>query len=323
MNLDVYLYDANGSDEKTTLEKVNLQSLSDTQLLWINVLCREPETLEEIARKTGLENFPLKSILDVSERPKIDKFNDFYRFFIISVEVKEEDVLSRVPIDFIVGKNFIVTVSDSEVNYFREFREREKGETNIGALNADSFVATLLDLHIVSYFRALEKIENRVDKMDEKILGKDLQDEEFLGEMVKLRSEVSKLRRWFLPHRDVFYALARPDFKQTEDNGSAENFQLLNQHFETAVDSIESSRETVLTVFDLYATKTAHRMNDTIKRLTFITLILGILGVIAGTLGMNFKADFLDAPNGFWEAVAGMFIIAAGLILWAWRKRWI
>ncbi len=97
--------------------------------------------------------------------------------------------------------------------------------------------------------------------MDENILRRDLEDEEFLKQMVKLRNEVSKLRRWFLPHRDIFYLLSRPDFKQAADDDSLENFRQLNEHFESAVDSIESSRETVLSLFDLYTTKTSHRMN--------------------------------------------------------------
>jgi magnesium transporter len=152
-----------------------------------------------------LENVPVKTILSVSERPKLDKFDDFYRFFIASVKRDENDFLHSVPIDFLVGENFVVSISNGEVDYFEEFREREKGETSLGKLDAESFTASLLDLHIVSYFRALEDVERRVDRMDDRILKRDLEDEEFLQEMVKLRRDVSKLRRWFLPHRDVFY----------------------------------------------------------------------------------------------------------------------
>ena len=131
---------------------------------------------------------------------------------------------------------------------YRIFAKRERGEAGIGELDAESFVATMLDLHIVSYFRVLEDIEETVDRMDDRILQRDLREEEFLNQMVRLRNNVSRLRRWFLPHRDIFYALSRPDFKRIAESDSFENFQELNSHFESAVDAVESSRNTVLSL---------------------------------------------------------------------------
>ena len=149
-----------------------------------------------------------------------------------------------------------------------------------------------------------------------------MDDEKFLAQIVKLRGEVSKLRRWFLPHRDVFYALSRPDFKEIADSDSFENFKLLNEHFESAVDSIESSRDTVLSLFDLYTTKTSHRMNNLMKRLTFITVIVGTLAVISGILGMNFEEEFFKSANAFWFVIAGMIFLAVGITFFAWKKNW-
>jgi magnesium transporter len=207
----------------------------------------------------------------------------------------------------------------------QDFVKREgEGESQIGELDAESFVATMLDLHIASYFRILEELEHSVDEMDEKILQKDLEDREFLLEMVNLRRAVSKLRRWFLPHRDIFYTLSRPDFKQATDDDSVENFQLLNEHFESAVDAIESSRDTVLSLFDLYTTKSSHRMNSAMRRLTFITLTVGLLAVISGIFGMNFEVEyFKSAERGFWFTIGGMIFLAFALGLIALKKRWI
>ena len=319
-----YLYDADGTDQTVDLKAGHLKNLTDKQILWITILERDEDLIRNVISDLQLKNPPIKTILNISERPKLDKFEDFYRFFISSVNPDKEGILRPIPIDYLVGKNFVITISSDEVEYFREFREREKGETRLGGLDTESFVASLLDLHIVSYFRALEDIERSVDKMDDRILKRDLEDEQFLREMVRLRRDVSKLRRWFLPHRDVFYALARPDFRHNIDSDSYENFQLLNQHFETAVDSIESSRDTVLSLFDLYTTKNAHRMNFTVGRLTFVTLIVGTLGVIAGIWGMNFEVGyFKSAETGFWLTIAAMGILTAGLAILAKFLRWI
>ena len=302
---------------------IDLKKLNKDRLIWIDILEREKKTIDQTISVLEIKNVPVKSILDVSERPKIDKFEDFFRFFIASVKTTDKGKVERVPIDFLVGRNFVVTIHDGEVDYFKEFREREKGETQIGELDAESFVAALLDLHIVSYFRVLEGIEFKVDKVDETVLKVDLDTEEFLAEMVELRSDVTKLRRWFLPHRDVFYAFSRPDFKQISESDSVAHFELLNRRFDMAVDAIESSRDTVLSVFDLYGTKSAHLTNVFIKRLTFLTVIVGALSVVAGSLGMNFKVEFFESSGGFWVTIAGMFLIAVGLTIFAKFKRWI
>ena len=60
-----------------------------------------------------------------------------------------------------------------------------------------------------------------------------------------------------MPHREIFYSLSRADFHQIAESDSAEQYKMLNQHFESAVDAVENSRDTVLSVFELYATKSA------------------------------------------------------------------
>ncbi len=318
METRVYLFNSRGNDEELDLQTVRLDKIKENQLLWIDVKGREKKTIQDIVSSLELKNVPVMNILNTSERPRIDIFEDFYRFFIVSVKIDKDRQLTKVPIDFMVGKNYVITIHDDEVDYFKSYTELEKGETHIGELDAESFIATLLDLHIVSYFCVLEEIEEKVDMLDAKVLETGIDTDEFLTEMVRLRKIVSHLRRWFLPHREVFYALSRPDFQQVAQSDSAESFRLLNEHFDHAFQAIEESRDTLLGLFDLYATKSAQETNDLVKRLTLITLILGALGVFAGTLGMNFEVDAIfKAENGFWVAVVVMLLFAAGSIVFA------
>jgi len=317
------LYDSEGSDREITLDEIDIDSVSDKQLLWINVLKRDEELLEQVTSKLRLKNVPFQKVVAASGRPDLDGFEGFFRFSIDSAVTLKNLPPERLKVDFLVGKNFVVTVHEDEVEYFTEFRDRENGETKFGELDAEVFVATLIDLNIISYFHAIDELERQVDKLDQKILKADLQPEEFLDEMIQLRKSVSKLRRWLTPHRKVLYALARADLRQVAESGSAKHYKRLTEHFESAVEAVESSRETVLGVFDLYATKAAQLTNLFIKRLTFLTLITGSLGVIAGALGMNYKAPFFDHPLGFWITVGGMILVAIGLTGIARLRRWI
>ena len=126
-----------------------------------------------------------------------------------------------------------------------------------------------------------------------------------------------------MPHRDVIYSLSRADFQQIAESDSLEQYKMLNTHFENAVDAIESSRDTVLSTFELYATRSAHQMNIFIQRLTFLTVLIGSLGVVAGILGMNYKVDFFESSSGFWLTIAGMAVIVVALTILGRVKRWI
>jgi len=323
LDIVAYLYDAAGEDEEVQPEEVDIRKLKDRQLLWINVRTRDPDVLRRVAEGVKLENVPVRAVTETERRPRIENYPDFFRFSISSVRMEKDKRPETITIDYIVGKNYVVTVHEGEIGYFKEFRRREKGETQIGELDAESFLATLLDLHIVSYFQAMEEVERRVDKFDENVLRRDLDTNQFLADMVRLRRDVSDLRRWLLPHRDVFYSLTRADFRQIADSNSVEEFRRLNDHFENAVDAIEKARETVLGVFELYATKSAQMTNTFVQRLTFLTLLTGSIAVIAGIMGMNFKADIFDAPNGFWVTVVGLLVMAIGLTVFARYRRWI
>ncbi len=99
---------------------------------------------------------------------------------------------------------------------------------------------------------------------------------------------------------------------------------MLNQHFENAVNGVESSRDTVLSLFDLYTTKSAHNMNNLMKRLTFTTLMVGGLGAIAGIFGMNFEvAFFQSAEKGFWLTITAMCLFILIIGAFAKLKNWI
>ena len=322
-NVKAYLYDASGKDEEVDLESVDVDKLGKKHLLWVNVSERDEKLLDAVTKHLGAKNVPCKAVLDDTGRPEVERFEDFFRFCVDSVETRDGSSPRRVMVDFIVGKTYVVTVHSGGVKYLDHFPERDKGESQLGKLDTESFVASLLDLNIVTYFDALEAIEREVDDLDEMVLKEDVATDKFLEKMVSLRRDTSRLRRWLMPQREIYYSLSRPDFQQVSESDSAEHYQMLNQHFESAVDAIEHARETVISVFELYATKTTHLTNILVQRLTFLTLITGSVAVIAGILGMNFKADIFELEYGFWITVTGLFLFALGLAAFARVKRWI
>lgn len=109
MQIETYLYDARGKDRQVALDAEIYKNLNDEQLLWVNVLERDQETLRYVAGLLELKDFPVRSAMSVIERPKIDRFENFYHAFIVSVRLTDEGKIFPIPIDLFAGENFIVT----------------------------------------------------------------------------------------------------------------------------------------------------------------------------------------------------------------------
>lgn len=325
MALQAYLYDADGSDREVKLDESLVAHLTERQLLWVDVLGVERDDLEQVASLLKLHRESVRTVLNPVGRPRLDHYGSYFQINVVALneEGKETSNYKPISLDFFSGPNYVVTVHNEEVTYLREFRERDKGDSQLGELSSEAFVAALLDWHLATYFRVLENLETQVDRLDEEVLGRDAS-RDYLAKLVGLRRRVSRLHRLLAPHRDVFYALSRPDFTPIADSESAAHFRTLNDRFERAVDAIENARDLVLGSFELFATRTSQTTNDVMRILTVVTLAVGTMGVIAGVMGMNFELSFFKAgPVGFWEVVGGMVLILSSTLVFAKFKHWL
>jgi Mg2+ and Co2+ transporter CorA len=223
----------------------------------------------------------------------------------------------------VIGHNFVVTVHPEPLPFLDQLRERERGDTQLGVLSAESFTVSLLDWQLTTYADAVAELEAEIDRLEVQMLtGRALG--EHLPEMAQLRRAASRLRRLLVPHRAVFGAMARPDFRPDPDGVNDKQFRGLNERFERSLDAVENARELVIGSFELFATRTAQRTNETMRVLTFVTVLLGSLSVLAGVLGMNFEAPFFHSgQKGFVITIVAMLVIAAlALVVARWR-RWL
>jgi Mg2+ and Co2+ transporter CorA len=223
----------------------------------------------------------------------------------------------------VAGPNYVVSVHGGGIDFVDELREREKGETGIGALSSESFVASLLDWLLNSYFQALELVVREIDRVEVAVLSH--RDPSTIAHQVELliqaRRRVAEIRRLLISHRDVFYGLARPDFMATEKPETRPHFIALNSRLERAEDDVDHARELIVGAFDLLSTRAAQKTNDTMRVLTFVTVLLGTLALVAGVMGMNFELPFFQDPRGFW-IVAGSMLGGSllALAVGKWRK---
>jgi Mg2+ and Co2+ transporter CorA len=222
----------------------------------------------------------------------------------------------------LVGRNFVVSLHREPLDYMKQLLERERADTRIGVLSAESFTASLLDWQMTTYFDAVTELEEEVDRLEVQLLTQPILRER-VPELAVLRRAASRLRRLLAPHRTVYSAMSRPDFRPDDNEDTQAQFRFLNERFERSMDAVESARELVIGSFELFATRTAQRTNETMRVLTFVTVLLGSLAVLAGVLGMNFQAPVFDTgTRGFVTTIGAMALLVLVALVVGKRRRW-
>lgn len=324
MAIHAVLYTVDALDQAPDLSAVAVDSLSEKQLLWIDLSSPDDAEKEQVAKLFGFDLELLRLSTSSRQLPSLISYGAFFRVTANAVSRKSgHERLELNAVTLVVGSNYVVSVHDQGADFLEGLRKREQGDSNIGSLSAESFSASLLDWLLDSYFHEIDKLVHDVDRLEITILGKKLPGE-FLESLVKARRRIAALRRALKSHRDVFYGLARPDFTATEKVESRPHFEALNKHYERAEDELESARDLVIGSFELLSTRSAQKTNDTMRVLTFVTVLMGLLALVAGILGMNFELPlFQTGTRGFVIVAVGMFVFTVLSVGLAYLRRWL
>lgn len=312
------LFDADDNDREIALDEIDLAALSERQLLWVD---HEGDDVRPVLQRLGLAD-ALSAVARRDDKPRLQNFGDWFLVQVTAVTPGKALECTGQTVLILSGRNFVATLHREPLEYFTQLRDRERAETQIGVLSADSFTASLLDWQMTTYFDAVAELEAKVDKMEVQLLSRQVP-RDHVARLAALRRAASRLRRLLSPHRQVYGAMARPDFRPDAGREADAQFRALNERFERSLSAVEAARELVVGSFELFATHTAQRTNDIMRILTFVTVLLGTLAVMAGVLGMNFDAPiFRTGTRGFVATILLMAGLVTGALVVARRKRW-
>jgi magnesium transporter len=296
-------------------------SVSQQQLLWVHLCDPDDDLLTHVAAALQLPDTAQAFLADDDPSPQLSNFLTFFGVRVIATRLHASSLLfEATPLAIVCGANVIVTRTDRPLACVTELRERQHENREVGSLSSESFAVALLDGHLATYFDAMSRLEEEVEHLEVAILAN--RQYNCLDLLRKLRQASSRLRRLLAAHRVVFSGLARPDFQPNQDQTVNSHYIALDARFDRAIDMVEHGRDLVVGSFELFTTRAAMSTNQTMQVLTFATVLIGMLAVVAGVLGMNFAASFFEAQQGFWYAVGSMIGIAL-LALWIGkRRRW-
>ena len=324
MTIRAFLYSAEAPDRALELAGIRPAELTASQLLWVDIEDPASDDLRDVSEALDLSGELLRLEPAEGVRPTLSNFGNRFRLTATSVFFEDtRSPLMRANLTLLAGRNVVVSVHAAKIPFIDELRGRENGDTDIGALSAESIIASLLDWLLGSYFSAVEALVRDVDRVEVAILGQ-MPPAQFLDALVQARKRIAELRRLLKSHRDVFHGLARPDFMATERPEDKPHFEALLRHYERAEDELESARDLVIGSFELLSARAAQATNDTMRKLTFATVLMGVLALVAGVMGMNFDAPIFETGVAGFLVVIGFMLGLSVTAVWiGMRRSWI
>jgi magnesium transporter len=291
---------------------------------WINV---DGVHDTEIIRKIGdyLELHPLvqEDIVNTDQRPKMEDFTTYIYTVLRMLSYNERaDTIDSEQMSLILGKNYVISFQEREGDIFNPIRDRiRKNKTKTRKMGADYLAYSLLDAIVDSYFVILEKLGEKVEYLEDELVVNPGQ--ETVKSIHILKREMIFLRKSVWPLREVVSGLRRGESQLIK---KTTNLYLgdVYDHTIQVIDTIETLRDMLTGMLDIYLSSISNRMNEVMKVLTVMATIFIPITFIASLYGMNFRyMSELDSPLGYPAVLVLMAVIALGLTVYFHRKKWL
>lgn len=318
-------YDGANFQERSPKTLNECAALKDKPTVtWINIEgLRQPEIIESLGECYGLHPLVMEDILNKGQRPKIEDYEDYLYIVLKMLHDREAEGTVTEQISLVLGQGFVLSFQEGiEGDVFNSVRERlRNGKGRIRSMGADYLAYSLIDAIVDNYFVILERTGEWIENLEDELLAHP--STQTLHEIHKLKREMIFLRKAVWPLREVIGTMERGESSLIS---AATRLYLRDVYDHTiqVIDAIETSRDMLSGMLDLYLSSISNRMNEIMKFLTIIGTIFIPLTFIVGVYGMNF--EFMPEIKwrwGYFAVLAFMLGISVIMLLFFKKKKWL
>lgn len=321
----VFDYDATGYEEKKNINYEDCIKYKNTgRITWINVDGIKKTEVERLCGYYGVHHLIVEDILSAGQRAKMDD-NENVIFCLLPMLYYNDGTgqVESEQVSIVLGKDFVISFQEDPLrDVFDPVRERIRaGLPKLRKGTADYLVYSLVDIIVDSYFGIIEKINERIERLEDKLL---LQQKEqaTLGKLSILRREVMVMKRSIYPVRDLVYGFIKSNSDLLEEEHEKYYKDVLD-HITQANEYVENHRDMMMNLQDLSMSQINMRMNEVMKVFTLLATLMAPATVIGGIFGMNFDVIPLShQKDGFYITVALMLAIPLLMLIYFKRKGW-
>ncbi|MHB1253851.1 MAG: magnesium/cobalt transporter CorA [Candidatus Humimicrobiaceae bacterium] len=295
----------------------------DHTITWINIDgIHETDIMEKLGDCFGFHPLILEDILNTQQRPKIEDFNDYIYFVLKMIDYNyKTNTISLEQVSIILGKNYVISLQERPLEIYEPIRSRIKNDkSKIRNTGSDYLVYLLIDSIIDNYFSVLEKIGEKIEHVENKLVSNPAQ--KTLKTIYDLKRNMLYMRKSTWPLREIISRLERGEISLINDSTRI-YIRDIYDHIIQVIDTIETFRDMLSGMVDIYLSSMSHRLNEVMKILTIISTIFIPITFIASIYGMNFR--FMPEISWKWGYLivwAIILFIIIYMVIYFKRKKW-
>ncbi|MDD3928115.1 MAG: magnesium/cobalt transporter CorA [bacterium] len=306
-------------------EDLPLSEISDLisiegNLVWLDILRPTEDDYVMLQEEFGFHPLAIEDTKSEEQRPKLDDYED-HLFIISKYAFRNGDEIGVTSLAIFVGPRYLVTVHQKRVTAVEHVIARWERYSEMRAEGVAYLLYALLDSMLQNYFPLLDEIDEKMDDIEDRVLGG--QGRDVMDDIFKTKKKMLILRRAVSPLRDVVMSLIRTE-ETFLSSKSRIYFSDVYDHIIHITDTLDLHRDLVSGVMDAYLSTISNRLNDIMKVLTSMATILGALTFVSSVYGMNFRyMPELFWRYGYFYVIGFMGVIAVLLAYYFRRKGWL
>ncbi|MEM1219896.1 MAG: magnesium/cobalt transporter CorA [Bacteroidota bacterium] len=300
-----------GPSQPNTVRWIDLRSIHDTELI------------QAIGNRFTIHPLALEDITDIYQRPKLETYGEDLFLLIKEFHWDSETLkLTTEQVSLYFRQGLLLSFQETESDLFVKIRERIAAKSGrIRQRGAEYLAYALMDGMVDRYFQVLDRIEERIERLEDQIL--DDPNPEIKGQIHRLKKQVVLIRKNASPLREAIAQFTNADLIWMGEE-TLPFVRDLADHINQVLEMVESQREVLNSLYDLFLSELGYRNNQVIQLLTLISAVFIPLSFIVGLYGMNFQfMPELGWSYGYLYVWMLMIGVALGLLFYFRRKKWL
>lgn len=291
---------------------------------WINIDgVHQPDIIEKIGKHFELHPLILEDIVHTEQRPKMEDFDKYV--FVVLKMLDYDDIKHQIKteqLSLILGANYVISFQETVWDIFNDVRERiRNGKGRIRKMHSDYLAYALIDSIVDHHFVIMEKLGEKITDIEDELVSNP--NMTTVKAIHNLKREIIFLRKSVWPLREMVNNLEKSE-SPLINKSTLRFFRDVYDHTIQIIDTVETYRDMLSGMLDIYLSSISNRMNEVMKVLTIISTIFMPLTFIAGVYGMNFTyMPELQWNMGYPAILFSMLGISIIMLYYFKRRKWL
>ena len=298
-------------------------------LIWLDIQDDPSKWRKRLAEAFGLAPITLDTIAEPAERAKLSEGPGYFYLVMhaLSFDTHAHGDPAETPkLDIVFGPHVLVTIRRADLPWLDALRDavcNAGPEDNIMRRGMAHLLYTVLDTLVDSYFPVLDAIDEAIDRLENAAVANTSNDVQ--ARIFRVKRALSRMRRVLSPQVEVANALITRTGELIPQEVEP-YFADVHDHLVRAFEVLDSYRDLMSGLLDVYLTTVSNRLNVILKQLTIIATIFLPITFIASVLGQNFghmpQVEH-DAGFNFWLVLVAMGLVTLGQVWYFKRRGWL